>query len=109
MPEVIRGSRSHNDPSPPSLHVSTPLSPNRDAASPTSPMSPSGLRHVAFESVIDGEYRFFDPVRHQLTYRRLGCAIYLGYCLGNHQRILGPKVHAQRKRGVGNRQKFRDF
>jgi hypothetical protein len=55
------------------------------------------------------EYHFFDTFRQPLTYRRLGSAIYLGHCLGNHQRILGPKGHAQRKRGVGNRQKFRDF
>lgn len=47
-------------------------------------------------------YHVSDTDTRKLTYRRLG------YDLDIHQRTLGPKGHAQGKRGVGNPQRFRD-
>ncbi|KAJ4507493.1 hypothetical protein HRR83_004071 [Exophiala dermatitidis] len=53
MPEIITGSGSVDDPFPPSLHVSTPLSPNRNVVPPDSFPSPSGLDHIRFQPTIN--------------------------------------------------------
>jgi len=53
MSEIISSGRSVDDPSLPGLHVSAPLSSNRDTVSPNSSTSLGGFGLVAFESTID--------------------------------------------------------
>ncbi|KAK5284301.1 hypothetical protein LTR14_011713, partial [Exophiala xenobiotica] len=53
MPEITSRSGPVDDPFRPSLHVSTPLSPDRNIVPPDSSTSPSGFGQVIFQPTIN--------------------------------------------------------